>query len=97
MTKGKDGRKEALRALKRLAEGRPNDVVKLAYLSEEQMAEIDGLDLTALVEFKRHGNGAVELKRVDRAAVLERILELEGGSGGAESFLKALAQPEGQE
>ena len=73
MTKGKDGRKEALRALKRLAEGRPNDVVKLAYLSEEQMAEIDGLDLTALVEFKRHGNGAVELKLVDRAAELTRL------------------------
>lgn len=94
MTGGKNGRREALRALKRLAKGRPNDVVKLAYLSEERIEEIDGLDLTALVEFKRHGNGAVELKLVDRAAILERILELEDGGNGAESFLKALAQPE---
>ena len=61
------------------------------------MAEIDRLDLTALVEFKRHGNGAVELKLVDRAALLERILELESGGEGAESLLKALARPEEKE
>lgn len=87
------GRAAAARALRRLAKGRPNDAVKLAYLTEEQLEEIDRMDLTALVEFKRHGNGAVEVKLVDRAAILERLLELEREeSGGAETLLRALAE-----
>jgi hypothetical protein len=94
VTKGKNGRGATLTALRQLAKGRPNDAVKLAYLSEEQLGEIDGLDLSALVEFKRHGNGSVELKLVDRAAVLERLLELERGADGAGALMQALAAPE---
>ena len=90
------GRAAAARALRRLAKGRPNDAVKLAYLTEEQLEEIDRMDLTALVEFKRHGNGAVEVKLVDRAAILERLLELEREeSGGAETLLTALSEESG--
>ena len=69
-------RTEAVRALRRLARGRANDAVKLAYLTEERLEEIDRMDLSALTEFKRHGNGAVEVKFIDRAAILERLLEL---------------------
>ena len=88
-------RTEAVRALRRLARGRANDAVKLAYLTEERLEEIDRMDLSALTEFKRHGNGAVEVKFVDRAAILERLLELEDGeTGGAAGLLRAL---EGEE
>ena len=51
------------------------------------------MDLGALKEFKRSGNGAVELKLVDRAAVLERLVELSGGrEDGAEEFFRALRE-----
>ncbi|MEG1430327.1 MAG: XRE family transcriptional regulator, partial [Oscillospiraceae bacterium] len=54
-------------------------------------AELEGLDLTALSEFKRNSAGSVEMKLVDRVAVLEKLLELQGADGaGAEAFLKAL-------
>ena len=74
----KNERARLLRRMERLAGCRVNDAVKLAFLDGEQLGEIDGLDLGALKEFKRSGNGAVELKLVDRAAVLERL----GGPGG---------------
>ena len=38
------GRAAAARALRRLARGRPNDAVKLAYLTEEQLEEIDRIN-----------------------------------------------------
>lgn len=85
---------ELLGRMQRLAEGRVNDTVKLAFLDGERMEEIDGLDLTALTEFKRSGNGTVELKLVNRLAVMERLVELLGGSGadGADAFFRALDQ-----
>ena len=83
----------AAAGMERLAGCRVNDAVKLALLDGEQLGEIDGLDLGALKEFKRSGNGAVELKLVDRAAVLERLVELSGGrEDGAEEFFRALRE-----
>ena len=83
----KNERARLLRRMERLAGCRVNDAVKLAFLDGEQLGEIDGLDLGALKEFKRSGNGAVELKLVDRAAVLERLVELSGGrEDGAEAL-----------
>ena len=85
----KNERARLLRRMERLAGCRVNDAVKLAFLE----GEIDGLDLGALKEFKRSGNGAVELKLVDRAAVLERLVELSGGrEDGAEEFFRALRE-----
>ena len=76
----KNERARLLRRMERLAGCRVNDA-------------IDGLDLGALKEFKRSGNGAVELKLVDRAAVLERLVELSGGrEDGAEEFFRALRE-----
>ena len=79
---GTDGKRRAalLRQMERLAGGRVNDAVKLAFLDREQMEEIDGLDLSALTEFKRKGNGTVEIKLTDKLAALERLLELTGQS-----------------
>ena len=76
-----------------LQQCRVNDAVKLAFLDEGQLEKIDGLELGALKEFKRSGNGAVELKLVDRAAVLEKLVELSGGQENkAEEFFRALKE-----
>lgn len=64
------------RQMYQLAQARVNDAVKLAYLSEEDRDLIDRMDLTALTEFKRAGNGAVEVKFSDRMKTIERLLDL---------------------
>lgn len=64
------------RQMVQLAQARVNDAVKLAYLGEEDRDLIDRMDLTALTEFKRAGNGAVEVKFSDRMKTIERLLEL---------------------
>ena len=63
------------RQMLQLAQARVNDAVKLAYLQEEETQRIDGLDLTALKEFKRSANGVVELKFIDRLGVARQLLE----------------------
>lgn len=65
-----------MRQMQQLARAKVNDAVKLAYLANEDRDMIDKMDLTALAEFKRAGNGAVEVKFTDRMQTLERLLEL---------------------
>ena len=84
---------ELARRLRALAEARVNDAVKLVYLGGEQVDEIDGLDLTALTEFKRGANGTVEVKLIDRMAVLERMAGLLGSQEDrTEALLCALGR-----
>jgi len=102
MVSGKKGskRREALiRQMQMLAKGRVNDAVKLAYLSEERRDLIDDLDLTALTEFKRGGNGAVEMKFIDRMKAMEQLLVLsqESESERLASLLDCLGGQEGGE
>ena len=59
-----------------LAEAPVNDSVKLAFLSDEGIDEIDKLDLTPLTEFKRGNNGVVEIRFADRMKIMERLMEL---------------------
>jgi len=81
-----------LRKMYSLAGVRFNDVIRLAFLTQDQADQIDTMNLTALKEFKRAANGAVEIKLIDRIQVLEKVLELldrpknEQGS----DFLRAL-------
>lgn len=87
-------RQRVLEEMMALAAGRANDAVKLAYLSQERVEEIDGLDLTCLAEFKRSGNGAVEVKLADRAAVLGKLLEqMKEEENGLGAFLEAMDRP----
>ena len=55
MTVGKRtvNRRAVLEQMMALAAGAANDVVKLAYLTQEQTQEIDTLDLGCLTEFKQ--------------------------------------------
>lgn len=92
--KGENGMKrmeKIWRRMERLASARVNDAVKLAFLSGERTDEIDSLDLSALAEFRRSGNGGVEIKLTDRMALLEKLAELmDEKSDGAEEFLRAM-------
>ncbi len=68
-----------LELIEELAKCKANDAVKLAFLKDEPMEEIDKLDLTALTGFKRSDKGSVEIQFVDRLAVLKLLVELAGG------------------
>lgn len=88
------GRERLLRKMEQVANCRVNDAVKLAFLEGQWPEQIDGMELTALTELKRSGNGTVEMKFVNRVAVLERLLELTNGGNNekAEAFFRALEQ-----
>ena len=81
-SKKQRGREALLRRMEELANGRVNDAVKLAFLGSglppEQWERIDALELEELAEFKRSGNGTVEIKLVDRLAALEKLIALAG-------------------
>ncbi len=88
-----DGTEELARRLGELAAARVNDAVKLAFLDGERVEEIDGLDLTALTEFKRGANGGVEIRLIDRMEVLERMAGLLGSQEDrTEALLCALGR-----
>lgn len=83
--------KEMLARLRRLADRRVNDAVKLAFLTEETADQVDGLDLSGLVEVKRSDKG-FEAKFVDPMKVLEMMRELteRNRTEAAQAFFQAL-------
>lgn len=83
--------------LERIALGRSNDAVKLAFLQcEEVSAElIESLDLSLISSVKRDKDGGVDIKLFDRQKALESLIGLEETSSGeaaAQSFLSALSE-----
>lgn len=90
----KSSRERLLRELRRMAYGRANDAAKLAFLdTEDALAQIDALDLSALAGIHRLSNGTVELKFVDRIKLLELLMaaeEAEAATDGAAGFVQAL-------
>lgn len=83
------GRDDLIRRMWELAFGRPNDCVRLAM---GELDRLDDLDLSLLAEIKRSDKGAVEVKLVDRMAVMERLLELTNNQADtASAFLQAIA------
>ena len=85
---GSISREDILRRMDRLARAKVNDGVKLAFLDEMPLEEIQKLNLTALAEFKRSGTGTVEVKFIDRVRALEALCELlsDNGDGALELF-----------
>ena len=73
------------------------DGVQLAFLSEQDRADLGHLELDALTEFKRGANGVVELKFTDRAKLLERLLDAvdQSGEEQVERFLQAMEDQSG--
>ena len=88
-------REEILKEIRRLAKGRVNDAVRLAYLSEDELENIDELELSAVTEFKRSGNGTVELKFVDRLSALQWRLEQAEDDPRGKALYEALAKGAG--
>ncbi len=71
--------------LEKLAVSSPNDAVKLLYLSAEDISELEGLDLSLLSEIKRGPKGEVELKFVNKLAVLRELIELNASAAQQQS------------
>ena len=75
-----------------LAFGKANDAVKLVFLDPENKEEIDKLDLSMVSEVKRGSNGVVEVKLLNRTALLELLAGLTAPQtqkgNEAESFLR---------
>ena len=75
------------RQLRKMAFGKPNDCVKLAMCED---VDIEKLDLSMLTEIKRSEKGALELKLLDRLAVLEQLAALTSKEDGTMELLQAL-------
>lgn len=77
----------------KLAFGKANGAVKLVFLGPEQQELIDKLDLSMVSEVKRGSKGEVEVKLLNRIALLEllaRLLEPASSGSEAESFFSAM-------
>lgn len=85
-------REAAIRRLGELALAPVNDAVKLAFLNGDE--EIEHLDLTGLTEFRRTDKGGVEIKLVDRAAILRDLAVLADERAGEkmQAFFRALGE-----
>ena len=91
MSKTERERKEMLARLRKLADRRVNDAVKLAFLDAEQVEQVDELDLSGQVELKKTERG-FEARFVDQIKVLEMMRELmeQSSTEAAEEFFQAL-------
>ncbi len=85
-------REDALRRLAQMAFGRANDAVRLALHPGE--VDPEGLDLSAVTEFKVTDKGGVEVKLADRVRALETLCSLleDSGGRGAEALYRALSE-----
>lgn len=86
-------REDVIRRLAELCFGRANDAVQLAFLKPGEEKDLAQLELSAVAEFKRGTNGALEVKLVDRVKALQLLYELLGGEEmGLSEFYEALEQ-----
>lgn len=100
MAKKKLGREDVIAALSKLAFGRVNRGVELAYLEAATPQRIRQMDLSAVAEFKRNSNGTVEVKFIDRVKALTALYEMLGGSEDGDetdAFFRALEEAAGEE
>lgn len=85
---------EVVSRIGNLAFGKANDAVKLVFLDTESREEIDKLDLSMVSEIKRGSNGVVEVKLLNRIALLELLADLTASQtqrgNEAESFFTAM-------
>ena len=98
MTGKEKQRKELMRRLGKLADGKINDAVKLAFWGEGDLSWMDELDLSGLMELKR-GEKGVEMKFMDPVRVIAMMRELmsDQNEQGAQDFFRALNQTAGDE
>lgn len=83
--------------LERLAFGRSNDAVQLAFTDKEQITGklVSSLDLSLVSSIKRDKDGGVDIKLFDRQKALEALgglFEASDSVQAAQSFLSALSE-----
>ncbi len=90
-------RQEIIKELRRLMKSKNNDAVKLAWLGQQAVEDIDKLDLRGVVELKRSEKGCFEVKFVDKLKVLELLERLcsKEDEQDLETFLEGLRDGEG--
>lgn len=90
--RGENAEQLFMQKLEKLAFSRSNDAVKLAFLGEDALERIDGLDLSALTELHRLSNGTVEMKFIDRVKLLELLKDTIRGAeeAGAADLVTAI-------
>lgn len=71
-------RQKALKKIYEMAFSQSRDAFKLLYLSEEDMSALEGLDLRQVVSLHKAANGGVEIKLVDKAKLIQLLLEATG-------------------
>ena len=71
---------DADKLLERLAVSSPNDAVKLLYLGAEDISE-----LSLLSEIKRGPKGEVELKFVNKLAIIRELIELNAAAAAQQA------------
>lgn len=85
---------DVIKRIGALAFGKANDAVELVFLDPQDKEQIKKLDLSMVSEIKRGANGAVEVKLLDRIALLELLASLtapQTSKGSeAESFFTAM-------
>lgn len=91
------GREQIIKRMWQLANVGVGDAVRLACFPPEEWCGLDKLELDALTEFKRGSSGVVELKFVDKARLLERLLDAVDHSGEeqVDRFLQAMEEQGG--
>lgn len=79
-----------------LAQSRINDAIRLAFLTSEDLAVLDTLDLSSITEFKRNKDGGVEMKFVDRLAALQWLLAQRQAKPQRDELQQAIATGGGE-
>lgn len=79
-----------------LAQSRINDAIRLAFLTSEDLAVLDKLDLSSITEFKRNKDGGVEMKFVDRLAALQWLLAQRQARPQQDELQRAIATGGGE-
>ena len=89
-------RRELVAYLRKLADWKVNNAVKLLVLEADDINRVSKLDLTGVSEVKRGANGSLEVKCVDKVRVLTMLRELmeERRDEKLEDFLDGLSRPE---
>ena len=90
-------RREMLAYLRKLAEWKVNNAVKLLFLEADGVSKVGRLDLAGVTEVKRSANGSLEVKCVDKVRVLSMMRELmdRDRDGELGDFLDGLSGAEG--
>ena len=90
--KQKMTREAVIRRLGELAMAPVNDAIKLAFLEDGK--DLEKLDLTGLTEFRRTDKGGIEIRLVDRAAILRDLVVLTDERSGERinEFFRALEE-----